>query len=100
MRGEQSSQLFLHSRLHQRAVPPLQRQAVQNQAVDVQLDFHATTPGAALQRKSASLIDRSSLRNSVRAAANIKSIVTGVPACAARKAALSAMLWMCPPVRL
>src|ERR1019366_1780118 len=72
---------------------------MQNKTFDMDLDFHATaTLLGACQRKSVSLIGRSSLRNSARAASRTSGMPTGEPARAARNAAFKAILWIFPPV--
>src|SRR5687768_14066346 len=61
---------------------------IEDQSVDMQVDVHACAPAPARssQRKSPSLIGRSSLRNLARAAISTSGRVTAVPFCAARKA--------------
>src|SRR5260370_40228256 len=92
MRCQQPRQLFLYGLLNQGPVQRCNRQAFQNQPVDVYVKFHATPPDSPCRRNSSSLTTRPSLRNSVRAASSTRSIVTGLPECAARNAALSAVL--------
>ena len=89
---EQARQFALQRALHNSPLQGFQRKSIEDQALDVQMDFHATAPCFGCHRKSSSLIGRSSLRNSVRAASNTSGIVTGSPECAARKAAFKAML--------
>src|SRR5262245_41532745 len=97
---DEARQLLLHDRLHPRRRVGGHGQPVEDQPLDVEPDLHARAPVAAGHRKSASLMGRSSLRSSARAPSSTRGIGTGGPPLAARKAALSATLWMCPPVRL
>jgi hypothetical protein len=66
--------------------------SLENHTFDMYVDLHATATAGSCQRKSSSLMGRSFLRNSVRAASRIRGIVNGEFARAARKAELSAML--------
>jgi len=66
--------------------------SLENHTFDMYMDLHATATAGSCQRKSSSLMGRSFLRNSVRAASRIRGIVNGEFARAARKAELSAML--------
>src|SRR5439155_22288927 len=72
---------------------------IRHHAADPNSDDHAAAPSAASTWKSASLIGFSSFRNSIRAASSTIGIVTAEADAAARKAALSAMLWILPPVK-
>src|SRR5262245_30604141 len=96
--AEQARQLGFDGGLEAGPVSGTGVETGQDQPLDVQGDVHAGAGSAHL--KSASLIGFSSLRSSERAASRTSGMVTGVPARAARKAALSAMLWMWPPVKL
>src|SRR5437763_3152348 len=99
-RREQAREFPFGGGAHEQVLAGPESEAFEDESFDVQIHVHATrTSGGSRQRKSASLIGRSSLRNSVRAASSTTGIVTGRAARAARKAALSAMLWMLPPVR-
>src|SRR5262245_22460214 len=100
--NEHAHKLTLHRGLHARSLKSRDRQPLQHQPLDMQVNLHRhpfTSTGSS-QRKSASLIGFSSFRNSLRAASRMSGMVTGEPARTARKAALSAMLWTLPPVRL
>ncbi len=92
--SQQSTQLGFDRGLHVWPLRAFDRQAVQNQSLNMEMDIrscvlHRTLPHA---RKSASLIGFSNLRISVRAAANTIGMFTAALACAAVKAALNAML--------
>lgn len=100
---EQFHQLGLDGGADLRAIDLPGRQAFQDQAFDVDVDAHAmawvpflfSTEGedsVSFQRSSDSLTGRSSLRNSVRAAASTIGMVTFERASAAVKQALSATL--------
>jgi hypothetical protein len=92
---KQPGDFIFHRRANALGIRGRHREAVEYQSLDVQVDPHATLTGAGGQRKSGSWIGRSSLRNSLRAASRMSGIVTWLFACAATKAALSAISAMC-----
>lgn len=92
--SQQLCQFSFHRCLQQRPLRQRDREAIEYQSLDVQINLHATAPAGSCHRKSASLIGRSILRNSARAASSTSAMVTGEPARAARNAALIAILWM------
>src|SRR5574337_1396890 len=96
--GQPTGQFELDGGPHRRRVLAAEQRIVQQQPLDVQFDPHALPPALSSQRKSASLTGLSSLRNSARAASSSSGMPICTPALAARKAALTAMPWMLPPL--
>jgi hypothetical protein len=81
-----------HSTLEVQRTICAQLQALNHDTPDMHMHAHARTSAAPGGRKSASFTGRSNFRNSIRAESISSSMVTGVSAPTARKAALSAML--------
>src|SRR4051794_33599507 len=88
--GQHAPEFSFNGGLHQHALRSCERQPVQYQALDVKIDIHAALLSGSCHTKSSLLIGRLSFWNSARAASSNSGIVTAVPACAARKAALIA----------
>src|SRR4029453_12770637 len=96
--GQQAGQLGLDGGAQHRLAGRGDGQAVDDHAFDVQADVHGWAGSGVGQARSRSGTGSSSLRNSARAASSSSGMVTGAPAWAAANAALSAMLWILPPL--
>ncbi len=91
--GEQPRQFLLKGFSNSSDITARHSDPFQHQLLDVHVDLHATAPSCgACQRKSISLIGRSSLRNSARDASSTIGMVTVPPLRAAMNAAFRAML--------
>lgn len=90
--AKQPKQLPFQGGAQPRQLHGRQRQSVQDDPVDIYNDFHVAPTAVSSQRKSVSLIGRSALRNSLRAALSSIGIPTGEAAAAAAKAAFRAAL--------